>query len=153
MKIIEIQAKSILRKYKRIDSWFISRYGMNLYRGCVHNCLYCDGRAEKYQVEGEFGTEVRVKTNAPEILTRELDPARKRKPLKRCFMMIGGGVGDSYQPPDVSYQLSRKILEIIERYGWPVHLLTKSTGVLRDLDVLRRIQQHYPVIILSLIHI
>ena len=59
--IKEITAKSILRKQKRIDSWFLSRYGVNLYRGCTHNCVYCDGRDEKYQVEGDFGTEVSIK--------------------------------------------------------------------------------------------
>ncbi|MFC1998241.1 hypothetical protein ACFLVR_01185 [Chloroflexota bacterium] len=78
--IREVEAKSILRKHKRIDSWFISCYGMNLYRGCAHNCVYCDGRAETYQVDGEFGTDVSVKTNAIDILRRELDPKRKRKP-------------------------------------------------------------------------
>ena len=96
MTIREIEAKSILRKYKKIDSWFISRYGMNLYRGCTHNCIYCDGRAEGYYVDGEFGEDVTVKINAIEILRRELDPKRKRIPFKRSFVMIGGGVGDSY---------------------------------------------------------
>ena len=50
MRLKEIQAKSILRKTRKIDSWFLSWYGMNLYRGCSHNCNYCDGRAEKYNV-------------------------------------------------------------------------------------------------------
>lgn len=45
IKIHEINTKSLLRKMKRIDSWFISAYGMNLYRGCEHNCVYCDGRS------------------------------------------------------------------------------------------------------------
>ena len=75
MKIREVEAKSILRKHKRVDSWFLSCYGMNLYRGCTHNCAYCNGRAEKYYVDGEFGKEVTVKTNAIELLRRELDPS------------------------------------------------------------------------------
>ena len=139
MKIKEIQAKSILRKHKKIDSWFISHYGMNLYRGCIHNCIYCDGRAEKYQVEGEFGQEVAVKVNAIEILNRELDPKRKRKPFKRSFMMVGGGVGDSYQAVEKRYALTRQALELILKYDFPAHILTKSTLVERDLDILRRI--------------
>ena len=77
----EIEAKSILRKHKRLDSWFVARYGMNLYRGCEHDCVYCDGRAEKYNVTDEFGTIVAVNKNAIEVLSRELDPARKRSPL------------------------------------------------------------------------
>jgi len=96
--IREIEAKSILRKHKKIDSWFISHYGMNLYRGCSHNCAYCDGRSEGYYVDGEFGEDVTAKVNAIEVLRRELDPKRKRIPLKRSFIMVGGGVGDSYQP-------------------------------------------------------
>ena len=98
MTIREIKAKSILRKYKKIDSWFISAYGMNLYRGGIHNCIYCDGRSEGYYVDGEFGEDVTVKVNAIEILRRELNPKRKRTPFKRSYMMPGGGVGDSYQP-------------------------------------------------------
>ena len=59
MTISEIEAKYVLRKHKKIDSWFVARYGMNLYRGCLHNCVYCDGRAEKYNVEGVFGEDVK----------------------------------------------------------------------------------------------
>ena len=70
---------------------------MNLYQGCTHNCVYCDGRAEGYYVDGEFGSDVAVKINALEVLRRELDPKRKRTPFKRGYVMVGGGVGDSYQ--------------------------------------------------------
>lgn len=93
MTIREMKVKSILRKYKKTYFWFISYYGMNLYRGCTHNCIYCDGRAEGYYVDGEFGEDVTVKINAADILRRELDPKRRRKLLKRSFIMIGGGVG------------------------------------------------------------
>ena len=93
--IREIEAKSILRKNKKIESWFLTYYGMNLYRGCQHNCVYCDGRAEKYQVDGEFGSDVVVKVNAIDLLCRELDPRRKRTPFRRGYVGVGGGVGDS----------------------------------------------------------
>ena len=63
MTIKEIEAKSILRKHKKIDSWFISHYGLNLYRGCTHNCVYCDGRSQRYYVDGEFVEDVSVKVN------------------------------------------------------------------------------------------
>jgi DNA repair photolyase len=142
MAIREIQAKTILRKRKKIDSWFISHYAMNLYRGCLHNCAYCDGRAERYYVEGEFGRDIVVKTNAIEILERELDPRRRRKPLKRSYMLLGGGVGDSYGPVEEKYGLTRRALELIDRFGWPVHILTKSTLVERDIDLLRRFRAH-----------
>ncbi len=141
MNTREIEAKSILRKYKKIDSWFISHYGMNLYRGCTHNCVYCDGRSEGYYVDGEFGEDVVVKVNAIEVLRRELDPKRKRTPFKRSFIMVGGGVGDSYQPVEEKYQLSRKALKLIYEYNFPVHMLTKSTLIKRDTDILKQINE------------
>jgi DNA repair photolyase len=141
LTIREIEAKSILRKHKKIDSWFISRYGMNLYRGCAHNCVYCDGRAEGYYVDGEFGRDVTVKVNAIDILRRELDPKRKRVPFKRSFIMMGGGVGDSYQPIEKKYELTRKALELMYEYNLPVHMLTKSTLIKRDIDILKKINE------------
>lgn len=139
MNITEIEAKSILRKHKKIDSWFLSRCGMNLYRGCTHNCVYCDGRAEGYHVEGEFGDDVTVKTNALEVLRRELDPPRRRTPLPRGFVVVGGGVCDSYQPAELKYGLTRGALQIIAEHHLPVHMLTKSTHIERDLDLLKTI--------------
>ncbi len=147
MTIREIEAKSILRKYRKIDSWFISRYGMNLYRGCTHNCIYCDGRAEGYYVDGEFGEDVTVKVNAIGILSRELDPKRKRTPFKRSFIMIGGGVGDSYQPIEEKYQFSRKVLELMDEYNFPVHILTKSTLIKRDIEILKKINKKNKAIV------
>ncbi len=147
MIIKEIEAKSILRKHKKIDSWFISPYGMNLYRGCTHDCVYCDGRAEKYQVEGEFGSEVAVKINALEILRRELDPSRKRTKMKGGFVGIGGGVGDSYQPVEEKYQLTRQTLQLLFEFNFPVFVLTKSALVERDIDILKKINAQKRVII------
>jgi len=145
--IKEIEAKSILRKHKKIDSWFISHYGLNLYRGCTHNCVYCDGRSERYYVDGEFGEDVSVKVNAIEVLRRELDPKRKRVPFKRSFIILGGGVGDSYQPIEKRYQLSRKALQLIYEYNFPVHVLTKSTLIKRDIDILKKINDQSRVVV------
>ena len=135
----KIQAKSVLRRFRRIDSWFVAKSGLNLYQGCAHDCAYCDGRAEKYQVEGEFGSEVAVKANAVEVLRRELVPKRKTTaPRWSGFVVLGGGVGDSYQPAEVSCGIARRTLELFEELGVPVHVLTKSTLVLRDADILER---------------
>jgi DNA repair photolyase len=147
LTISEITAKSILRKQKKVESWFVSRYGMNLYRGCSHNCAYCDGRAEKYQVDGEFGKDVAVKVNAIDVLKRELDPARKRKPMKDGFIFVGGGVCDSYEPIELKYQLTRQALEVMSAYDFPVHMLTKSTLIERDLELLKRINDKSRAII------
>jgi DNA repair photolyase len=139
MMVTEIQAKSVLRKFRRIDSWFVAKSGLNLYRGCGHDCAYCDGRAEKYRVEGEFGSEVAVKVNAVEVLRRELVPRRTTTaPRWSGFVVLGGGVGDSYQPAEAQYRIARGTLELFEALAVPVHVLTKSTLVLRDADILER---------------
>ncbi|MCB9210385.1 MAG: hypothetical protein H6610_07010 [Ignavibacteriales bacterium] len=147
MPTYEQEAKSILRKHKKIDSWFISNYGMNLYRGCTHDCVYCDGRAENYFVKGDFGKDIVVKKNAIDILRKELDPKRKRIPLKRSFILPGGGVGDSYEPIEQKYELTRKTLKLLYEYNFPVHILTKSILVKRDLDILQKINNKNKAII------
>ncbi len=130
----ETTARTILQRSKVTDSWFVSKYGMNLYRGCEHACAYCDGRAEKYRVEGDFGRDIRVKTNAPELLRRELGRVKERG-----FIFVGGGVCDAYQPAERTHELTRRCLEVIAERGLPVHVLTKSALVERDLDLLARI--------------
>ena len=147
MSIKEVYAKSILRKKKKIDSWFISHYGMNLYRGCTHNCVYCDGRSEGYYVDGEFGEDVIVKVNAIDVLRRELDPKRKRVPFKKSYVMVGGGVGDSYQPIEKKYNLTCKTLELLYERKFPVSILTKSTLVNRDIDIIKKINEQSGAIV------
>lgn len=147
MAITEISAKTVLSKHKRIDSWFVARYSMNFYRGCHHNCSYCDGRADGYYVKGEFGKDVSVKTNAIEILDKELNPEKKRKPLTPGFILLGGGVSDSYQPIEKKYEISRKALELILKYNYPVQILTKSTLVERDMDLLIEINKKSKAIV------
>ena len=125
MSIQEIQAKSILRKHKKIDIvCFPVWHESYIWAACMI-VFTVTGRAEKYRVEGEFGKDVEGNMNAPEILARELDPARKRKPFEPGFVILGGGVGDSYQSLDSRYQLSRKALELLLKFGHPVHVLTK----------------------------
>lgn len=132
----ETEAKTVTRLRGWVDPWFLGRYGMNLYRGCEHGCLYCDGRAERYYVPGQFDRDIRVKVNAPAVLDREL--ARRREP---GFMFLGGGVCDAYQPAEARYRLARGALEIALRRGLPVHVLTKSALVERDLDLLASIAE------------
>lgn len=141
MALVETEAKTILRRYKRIDSWFVSRYAMNLYRGCFHDCVYCDGRAETYRVEGTFGRDIEVKTNALRILDREIDPRRRRKPLTPCFMMVGGGVNDSYQPAERTYRLTRGALKLLLDYGYAALILTKSPFVREDIDLIAKLNR------------
>ena len=105
---------------------------MNIYRGCTHGCIYCDSRSKCYQFTHDF-EDIEVKQNAPELLEEAL-----RKKRKRC--MIGtGSMTDPYIPIEKELGLMRRCLEIIDRYNFGATLITKSDLVLRDLDILTRI--------------
>ncbi|MBR3629450.1 MAG: radical SAM protein, partial [Oscillospiraceae bacterium] len=106
--------------------------GMNLCRGCTHGCIYCDSRSTCYRMDHAF-EDIAVKQNAPELLERALRSRRQR-----C--MIGtGSMSDPYLPQERELCLTRRCLELIDRYDFGVTLITKSDLVLRDLDLLRRI--------------
>jgi DNA repair photolyase len=130
----EIDAKSILRRSTVVDPWFLGRFGSNLYRGCEHGCSYCDGRAERYYVTGDFARDIQVKRNALMLAREEL--AHIREP---GFLFIGGGVCDAYQPAEARYRLARGLLELCREQRRPVHVLTKSALVERDLELLAAI--------------
>lgn len=118
-----INAKSIL-----------TPHSMNIYRGCTHGCIYCDSRSKCYQFTHDF-EDIEVKQNAPELLEATL-----RKKRKRC--MVGtGSMGDPYIPIEKKLQLTRRCLEIIDRYNFGIALQTKSDLILRDLDLLTHINQ------------
>ena len=135
----EIEAKTLLSHVKQPDPWFGLKYNMNLYRGCQHRCIYCDSRSECYQVEN-FDGEVLVKANAIELLQKEL--ARKRKKGT-----IGtGSMNDPYMPVERKVNLTGRALKVIARFGFPVHVLTKSNLVLRDLDTLQEINRIYAAV-------
>jgi DNA repair photolyase len=134
VNIREIQAKTLLGATKQPDPWFGIKYTMNLYRGCTHRCIYCDSRSECYQIE-DFDGEVLIKANAPDLLRKELAHKRFRG-------YIGtGSMNDPYMPLERQVGLTRRALEIIAGCGFPVHILTKSDLVLRDMDVLEMINQ------------
>lgn len=108
--------------------------GMNLYRGCTHGCIYCDSRSKCYQMTHKF-EDVEVKQNAPELLERVL-----RSKRKKC--MIGtGAMCDPYMHCEEQLRLTRRCLEIIDRYEFGVAVQTKSTRILRDLDLLKSIHK------------
>ncbi|MEE1032666.1 MAG: radical SAM protein [Ruminococcus sp.] len=108
--------------------------GMNIYRGCTHGCIYCDSRSRCYQFNHVF-EDIEVKQNAPELLEKAL-----RSKRKKC--MIGtGAMCDPYMHCEEKLQLTRRCLEIIERYEFGVTVQTKSTRILRDLDLLKSINE------------
>ena len=114
--------------------------GMNLYRGCLHGCIYCDSRSLCYQMAHAF-EDIEVKENALELLEQALKQKRKR-----C--MIGtGAMTDPYLPIEEKLRMTRGALELIDKYGFGATVLTKSTLVLRDLDLLARINRHTKAVV------
>ena len=108
--------------------------GMNLCRGCIHGCIYCDSRSRCYNIDHDF-EDVEIKINAPELLEEKL-----RSKRRRC--MIGtGGMSDPYIPIDESLKITRACLELIEKYGFGLAIQTKSNLILRDIDLLAAINR------------
>lgn len=118
----EVMAKGILS----------AQNSMNIYRGCTHGCIYCDSRSKCYGMNHDF-EDIAVKINAPELLERAL-----RKKREKC--MIGtGAMCDPYINLEEKLQLTRKCIEIIDRYGFGLAIQTKSARILRDLDLIKSI--------------
>lgn len=111
-----------------------AKNGMNLYRGCTHGCIYCDSRSECYQMQHEFD-DVEVKSNAVELLEDALMHKRKK-----C-MIATGSMTDPYISIESKLENVRKSLLLAERYGFGFTLITKSTLLLRDLEILQRINE------------
>lgn len=111
-----------------------SQNGMNLYRGCSHGCIYCDSRSRCYHMEHAF-EDIEVKENAIELLEHTLKHKRKK-----C--MIGtGAMTDPYIPLELELEYARKALTLIYEYGFGVTVHTKSDRVLRDLELMQRINE------------
>ncbi|MEE1334892.1 SPL family radical SAM protein [Methanobrevibacter sp.] len=118
-----VSSKSILSKNN----------GMNLYRGCSHGCIYCDSRSEIYGMDHKF-EDIEVKENSLELLKGEL--------LKRQPSMIGtGAMTDPYVPLEKRLEYVRRALKLIHRYGFGFTCITKSDLILRDLDLLKKINE------------
>ena len=126
MKVREVTCKTILNKSELTD------FTLNCYVGCSHRCLYCYARyMKKFKDRPEdWGDFVDVKINAPEILTKQI---KKIRPPKEVFM---SSVCDGWQPLEAKYKLSRACLKILLEAGLEVSILTKSSLILRDLDLL-----------------
>ncbi|MBR6486428.1 MAG: radical SAM protein [Lachnospiraceae bacterium] len=110
-------------------------FGMNIYRGCSHGCIYCDSRSKCYRFTHPF-EDIEVKQNAPELLEAAL-----RSKRKKC--MIGtGAMSDPYMHCEESLRLTRKCLEIILKYGFGAAIQTKSDRILEDIDLLEKINEN-----------
>ena len=128
--------KKAIRKSNLANEFNLGKYGFSPYSACQHGCMYCDGRAEKYFVEGEFDRDIVIRRNLPEILTKEM------KVLKEPgFISIGSGISDAYQPVEEKEQLMSRCAKEIALTGYPVTLLTKSSLAVRDIEIWKKIHQ------------
>jgi DNA repair photolyase len=160
-----IKAKSLLSKKEMLaEGWFHINRSLNAYRGCEHGCIYCDGMSEYYHVDN-FTTHIRIKENAPDILRKELkklgyssqqelenetlwsflpkeDAARLAMNTPRKIVIgVCGGVSDGYQPAEKEHKITQKILETLLDFRLPAMILTKSDLVLRDMDLLKELNE------------
>ncbi len=118
--------------YVKAKSLLSSKNGMNIYRGCQHGCIYCDSRSVCYGMEHDFD-DVCVKQSAPELLENTL-----KKKRKRC--MIGlGSMSDPYMPLEKELKYTQRCMEIAEKYGFGFSFITKSDLALRDLDLIKSV--------------
>ena len=114
--------------------------GMNVYRGCSHGCIYCDSRSACYNMQHKF-EDIEVKINAPQLLETAL--RKKKSPI-----MVGtGSMCDPYMHIENELQLTRKCLQIIEKYGFGATVITKSKNVLRDMDLYKSINKKSKAVI------
>jgi len=160
-----VKAKSLLSKKEiKADSWFHINRSLNAYRGCEHGCVYCDGMSEYYHVDN-FMSHVRIKENAPEILRKELkklgyssqreletetlwsflpDDDVKRLAMqkpRRVVIGVCGGVSDGFQPAEKEHKITQQILETLLDFRLPAMILTKSDLVLRDIELLKELNE------------
>ncbi len=131
--------RAVLNKGRRADHWFWTRYSACPYVGCQHGCAFCYCRERKYSPYDDpedFAYIIKVKENAPELLERAL----QRVPVDLIF------TGD-YQPAERKFGLSRRMLEVCLRLGFPVFVLERSPLVVRDLDLLQDIHARAPSVV------
>ncbi len=164
MIIQKIRAKTFTKKGK-IDSWWWAEASMNPYRGCYHDCKYCDGKAENYHIHEDFATRIQGKINSPQLLDqffRKLGyfPTNRKKTStlidfipgsrlsvesdqpSKFICCVGGGVCDVYQPAETKLKITQKLLQVVYDYNFPLFVLTKSKLVLRDIDLLKKINEN-----------
>ncbi|MEI8304136.1 MAG: PA0069 family radical SAM protein [Burkholderiales bacterium] len=132
-RIASETARSLISRNQSPDVFFDQ--SVNPYRGCEHGCIYCYARPNHAWVglsPGlDFETRLFAKLNAPEVLARELDA-----PGYRCAPIVLGTATDAYQPVEREYQLTRQLIQVMAERRHPLALITKSSLVERDIDLL-----------------
>jgi DNA repair photolyase len=132
--IRSIQSKTVLNKTKKRDDWFLDDYTLNPYSACSFNCLYCYIRGSKYGFN--MTEKLAVKENAVELLAKQL--ALHARKNRHGFVVMSSAT-DPYLQVEKELGMTRKLLEVLLQYRFPVHIITKSDLIERDLDLLRAI--------------
>lgn len=137
-KYLPADPKSIVNKVKSPDVGM--SYSMNPYQGCEHGCVYCYARPTHeywgFNAGLAFENKILIKQNAPELLEQHL----RSRSWKGETIVLSGNT-DCYQPAEKEFQLTRKCLEIFKKYQHPVGIITKNALILRDLDILKALQE------------
>ncbi len=138
-KMDYIPAKTIISQYVKENSWFGINYNMNIYKGCSHGCIYCDSRSECYCIDNF--DKVRAKENAMQLIRKELNSKR------RTGVIGTGAMSDPYNPFEKDLMLTRNALEQINNFNFGIAIATKSNLIVRDIDILKKIKTHSPVLV------
>jgi DNA repair photolyase len=133
MQYKQIRVSSLINKITKKDKLFGGQYTIDPYQNCEFGCRYCDSSLEKT---------IYVKKNAAEILEEEL----KHLPKGRIIL---GSVHDPYQKIEEKCEITQNLLNIIKNHGFPCHILTKSNVILRDIDIISRLEK--PIVTVSMI--
>ncbi|UCD13874.1 MAG: radical SAM protein [Thermoplasmatales archaeon] len=134
MEYRPITCNSLVKKITKTDPLFKGMYCVDPYQNCEFGCLYCDS---------SFGKTIYVKTNANAILNKEIENLEKG-------VIVIGSVHDPYQKSEGKYEITKNLLKTIKKYHFPCHILTKSTLVLRDINLLTDMQCLVTISIVSL---
>ncbi len=138
-------ARSIISRNKSPDIPFDQ--SINPYRGCEHGCIYCYARPSHGYLNLspglDFETRLFYKQDAARLLEEEL-----AAPSYRCLPITIGANTDPYQPIEREYRVTRSIIEVLARHGHPFSIITKSSLIERDIDLLAPLAKHNLVLAL-----
>ena len=127
-------------RFQEFKSIFGNNNNCNPYRGCEHNCIYCDARSLVYNIGGEF-TDIIVKQNAVELARKELSKKKKKT------LIHTGSMCDPYTISEAKLCLTKQILEVIYEFGFGVGVLTKSDLILRDIELFKKINKRCKAVV------
>ena len=138
MKYIEVYVKNALARSKLENT----DYSLNPYIGCEHRCVYCYAPYVLHIPPEEWNSVVYVKRNIPTVLDRELK--------KKDGLITIGTVTDAYQPVEKKYEITRRCLEVLKKHKRKISILTKSSLILRDKDILKEMDTEIGVTLTTL---